>query len=302
MDKLRQIDLNLLLTLNVLLIEKHVSRSAERLHKSQPAISHALALLRRHFDDPLLVRRNGQMVLTAKAAALLCPLHDALASLNGLMGGTSDFDASQAKGKFRIAMSDYATRFVLPRLVRHVREHAPGLDLSVSQVSRQDMLLRLRDGELDLALGLFPDPPEHIRVQSLFHENYVSVADKTSLPRQRELTLTEWLERPHVLVALQPDSHDEIERALALQGLERRIAVAMTHWGVAPDLILGTDLILTVAQRAVEPFTRYKGLKCFAPPVALEPFAYQQGWHVRHEIDPAHRWLREAVWNCSQPV
>lgn len=91
MNELRRIDLNLLLTLHALLTEKHVTRAAQRLHKSQPAVSHALAQLRVQFEDPLLVRRGGKMVLTARAKALMQPLHDALTSLNGLLGGSMAF-------------------------------------------------------------------------------------------------------------------------------------------------------------------------------------------------------------------
>lgn len=302
MDELRRIDLNLLLTLHALLTEKHVTRAALRLHRSQPAVSHALAQLRAHFDDPLLVRRKGQMELTVRACALMQPLHDALTSLNGLLGGTMAFAPLQARGRFRLAMSDYATRIVLPRLTRHVRQFAPGLDLAISQVSRDAMLVQLTDGELDLALGLFPDAPEHIRVQALFSEGYISVADKATLPAEGGLSLQEWLQRPHVLVALRPDANDEVERALALLGLERRIAIALPHWSVAVELLEGTDLILTVASRAVEPLQRHGSLRQFAPPLEISPFAYQQGWHIRRENDPAHQWLRQAVLTCSQPT
>ncbi|WP_342609157.1 LysR family transcriptional regulator [Vibrio tritonius] len=302
MDNLRQIDLNLLTVLHALLIEKHVTRAATRLHKSQPAVSHSLALLRAHFDDPLLVRRGGHMELTAKADALIQPLSDTLTRLSGLLGSDRGFDSSNATGRFKLAMSDYATRIVLPRLVKYCRTHAPGIDLAISQVSRDTMLTQLTDGELDLALGLFPDAPNHIRVQTLFMENYISIANENSLPEGRNLSLEEWLERPHILVALRPDSRDEIERALALLGLERRIAVAMTHWGTAIDLLENTDLVLTVASRAIEASERYKNLRRFTPPLELPTFAYQQGWHNRWEHDPAHQWLRQAVVKCSQPI
>lgn len=301
MDELRRIDLNLLLTLHALLTEKHVTRAAQRLHKSQPAVSHSLGQLRAHFDDPLLVRRDGRLELTARAQALVQPLHDALDSLNGLLGGAMAFDPAQARGRVRLAMSDYATRIVLPRLVRYLQKFAPGLDLAISQASRDAMLVQLRDGELDLALGLFPEVPEHIRVQPLFTEHYICVADKATLPAKGELSQQEWLQRAHVLVALRPDSNDEVEKALALMGLERRIAVAVPHWGVAVDLLEGTDLILTVASRAID-LKAHKSLRAFEPPLELQRFAYQQGWHIRSENDPAHRWLRQAVLACSQPA
>src|SRR5436309_288049 len=117
MDDLRRIDLNLLLTLHALLTEQHVTRAAVRLHKSQPAVSHALAQLRDIFDDPLLVRRENGLTLTARARDLLGPLDDALGQLNGLVG-ESTFDAAHARRCFRLALSDYGARSVLPALMR----------------------------------------------------------------------------------------------------------------------------------------------------------------------------------------
>jgi DNA-binding transcriptional LysR family regulator len=301
MDELRRIDLNLLLTLHALLTEKHVTRAALRLHKSQPAVSHALAQLRQHFNDPLLVRRDGRMTLTARAQALAQPLNDALSSLNGLLGAP-EFDPAQARRRFRLSLSDYAARIILPPLVRHVRQYAPGLDLAISQASREAMLAQLADGELDLALGIFPDAPESIQIQDIFQEEFVSLADRAILPTEGELSLEAWLRSPHVMLAMRPDANDEIESALAALGLRRHIALALPHWSAAVDVLAGTDLILTVASRAVGPMQRYKTLRKLMPPLALPRFAYQQAWHVRREGDPAHRWLREAVWACSQPA
>lgn len=294
MDELRRIDLNLLMALHALLTEKHVTRAALRLHKSQPAVSHALAQLRAHFDDPLLVRRDGGMALTARAQALEQPLNDALNRLNALLGAP-EFDPSQARRRFRLSLSDYAARTVLPPLVRHVRQFAPGLDLAISQASRDAMLAQLADGELDLALGIFPDAPESIQVQDLFPEHFICLADKGVLPPKGDLSLDEWLQRPHIMLALRPDANDEIERALAALGLRRHIALALPHWSAAVELLAGTDLILTVASRAVGPMRQYKALRQFKPPLNLPRFAYQQAWHVRREGDPAHRWLRQAI-------
>ncbi|MEV6591434.1 LysR family transcriptional regulator [Streptomyces acidicola] len=300
MDELHRIDLNLLLALHALLTEKHVTRAATRLHKSQPAVSHSLAQLRTHFDDPLLVRHGGRMTLTARAQALVLPLEDALNSLNGLLAAP-DFDAARTRRRFRLSLSDYASRIVLPPLVRHVRSEAPGLDLAISQASRDAMLAQLADGELDLALGIFPQPPEDIAVQDLFHETFVCLADKAVLPVKGGLSLEQWLERPHIMLALRPDAQDEIEQALSARGLRRHLAVTLPHWSAAVDLLPGTDLILTVASRAVGPLHRNKTLRRFAPPLEIPGFAYQQAWHARRTNDPAHAWLRQALMTCSQP-
>ncbi|SMF66377.1 MULTISPECIES: LysR family transcriptional regulator [unclassified Pseudomonas] len=300
MDELRKIDLNLLLALHALLTEKHVTRAALRLHRSQPAVSHALAQLRRHFDDPLLIRQNGRMALTARAQALAKPLQDALGNLNALLAAPL-FDPANAQRRFRLSLSDYASRIILPPLVRHVRQVAPGVDLAISQASRETMLAQLLDGELDLALGLFPELPQSITAQPLFEEHFISVADRQVLPASGGLALADWLARPHVLMAMHPDAHDEIERALAAHGLQRRIALALPHWSAAVEVLAGTDLILTVASRAVGSLRQHQALRRFEPPLAIPSFAYQQAWHSRKDSDAGHRWLREAVWACSQP-
>lgn len=105
-----------------------------------------------------------------------------------------------------------------------------------------------------------------------------------------------------MMLALRPDANDEIEQALASQGLRRHIALALPHWSAAVELLAGTDLILTVASRAVGPIRRHRNLRQFAPPLVLSRFAYQQAWHARREGDPAHHWLRQTILACSQPA
>lgn len=300
MDELRKIDLNLLLALNALLVEKHVTRAAVRLHRSQPAVSHALAQLRAHFDDPLLVRQQGRMLLTSRAQALAGPLQDALASLNGLLA-TPVFDPAQAKRRFRLSLSDYASRIILPPLVQQLRNTAPGIDLAISQASREVMLGQLQDGELDLALGVFNEVPADINSQALFSEDFVSVAERSTLPANGALSLEQWLARPHVLMAMRPDAFDEIERALAAHGYSRHIALALPHWSAALEVLPGTDLVLTVASRAATSVARFDTLATFTPPFPLPPIAYRQVWHSRKDNDPAHRWLRETLYALSQP-
>lgn len=294
MDDLRRIDLNLLLTLHALLSEQHVSRAALRLHRSQPAVSHALAQLRDLFADPLLVRRGGRLHLSSRAQALREPLEQALEQLDGLLGSPR-FEPNRARRTFRLAMSDYGARVVLPGLMRRLRTEAPGIDLVVSQGSREAMLGQLIDGEVDLALGVFPDLPSEVRLQVLFEESFICLADRHSLPARTGLSLAQWLARPHVLVAVRPGIDNEIDLALQALGQGRRIALTLPHWGVAQGVITGTDLILTVARRSLSGARLDPGLRSFAPPLPIAPFAFTQAWHARREGDAGHRWLRELI-------
>ncbi|MDH0645417.1 LysR family transcriptional regulator [Pseudomonas sp. GD03858] len=294
MDDLRRIDLNLLLTLHALLSEQHVSRAALRLHRSQPAVSHALAQLREIFADPLLVRRGGRLQLSARAEALREPLQQALGQLDDLLGSPG-FEPGKARRSFRLAMSDYGARVVLPALMHLLRREAPGIDLVVSQGSREAMVGQLIDGEVDLALGVFPELPAEIAQQVLFEESFVCLADRASLPARGGLDLDQWLARPHVLVAVRPGIDNEIDQALASQGARRRIALTLPHWGVAQSVIAGTDLVLTVARRSLAGARLDPALRRFEPPLAISPFAFTQTWHVRREGDAGHRWLRGQI-------
>ncbi|MBM3107555.1 LysR family transcriptional regulator [Pseudomonas sp. V1] len=298
MDDLRRIDLNLLLTLHALLAEKHVSRAALRLHRSQPAVSHALAQLRELFADPLLVRRGGRLQATARAQALVEPLQQALEQLDGLLAHPG-FDPRKARRSFRLAMSDYGARVVLPGLMRVLRDEAPEVDLVVIQGSREAMLGHLFDGEADLALGVFAQQPAELQVETLFEERFTCLADRRYLPARGGLELTEWLARPHVLVAVRPGVDNEIDLALSAIDARRRVALALPHWAAAQEVIAGTDLILTIARRSLDNGKLDPRLRRFDPPLPIKAFAFQQAWHQRRESEAGHRWLRERVAQVS---
>ncbi|KVQ17533.1 LysR family transcriptional regulator [Burkholderia ubonensis] len=294
MNNLKRIDLNLLVTLQALMTEKHISRTAMRLHKSQPAISHALAHLREIFDDPLLVRRGGGLELTSRASELMQPLSDALDQLGSLLE-PPQFDPSQAQRVFRVSMSDYGAHIVLPKLVRMLRATAPGIELVVSQATREAMRMQVMDGEVDLALGVFPPPTAELHTETLFVETFACLADVASMPASRTLDLEAWLARPHALVAMRAGTDNEIDRALAQLRAERRIAVILPHWGVANELIVDTDLVLTVARRNLDTVRDDSRLCVFDPPFPVESFEFQQMWHQRRQGDPAHCWLRQVI-------
>lgn len=298
MNNLRRIDTNLLVTLHALLMEKHISRAAIRLHKSQPAVSHALAHLRTIFDDPLLIRRGKHLELSAKANGLLQPLTEALEGLENLLEAPV-FIPAEAQRTFRLAMSDYGAYLVLPALVRRLRVQAPSISLVMTQGSREAMMAQVTEGEVDLALGVFPglmsDP---LRYQTLFEERFVSVADASTLPASGMLSLPEWLARPHVVVTHPSVSELEVESALHRLGLERKRQITLPHWRVANDLIPGSDLILTVASRNLVPLE--SSLRTFSPPFVIKPFSFLQLWHLRRDSDPAHQWLRQQILDIAE--
>ncbi|MEW9306312.1 LysR substrate-binding domain-containing protein [Labrys neptuniae] len=294
MNNLAGIDLNLLTVLEALLAERHVSRAALRLNKSQPAVSHALARLRTLLDDPLLTRQGGSLRPTARALEIQPHLTEALDRMRHLLT-PAGFDPSRERRTFRLAMSDYGAAVLLPRLVPLLRAEAPHSDLLVTQAGREAMAAQILDGEIDLAFGVFPDLGEQLAQALLFEDHYVCLADGSGLPPPGRLDLPSYLARPHALVALRADVENEIDRTLAALGHKRRICLTLPHWGVAPRLIAGTDIILTVARGILPPSIEAGGLRLFEPPFTLPAVPFTQIWHPRRRGDPAHQWLRERI-------
>lgn len=289
MNDLRRIDLNLLVILDALLSEQHVTRAAERLHLSQPAVSHALARLRDLLGDPLLVRQGSGLVATARALELAAPLADALAQVQSLLA-PNRFEPASARRTFRLAMSDYGAALLLPGLARALREHAPGIDLAITHASREGMQEGVLSGEIDLAAGVFPDLPAELRSTPLFQEHYACLVDRDSLPADGVLDLPTYLARPHVLLEMRGSGTPEIERALTAIRERRHVAISLPHWSVAPQLIQGTDLILTVSSQGllnIDP----RHLLVVPPPFHIPSFGFVLAWHKRRGGDGALQWL-----------
>lgn len=298
---LRNIDLNLLVVLDALLTEKHVTRTGLRLHLSQPAISHSLNKLRVLLDDPLLIRQGNEVVLSAFAQNLQAPLKDILGQIETLLGQSIDFVPVDSQRTFRVAMSDYGAAIVLPKLIVQLRAQAPGTSLVVIQDSRLGMLEQVEQGKIDLAVGVFAALPADVSIDVLFEETFTCLLNRRSLPENGVLDLDSYLARPHLLVSTDGSTQGEVDNVLRSQGLQRRVAVNVPHWGAAPGMIADTDLILTVATRTLDNLPLGDTLVALAPPLTVAPFNYVQVWHNRFNQDPAHRWLRELVKQVSIP-
>ncbi|NKF29373.1 LysR family transcriptional regulator [Pseudomonas sp. BGM005] len=293
MNDLRRIDLNLLVILDALLSEQHVTRAAERLHLSQPAVSHALARLRDLLGDPLLVRAGSGLVPTARALELAAPLAETLAQVQSLLAPNT-FDPASARRTFRLAMSDYGAALILPGLIRTLRAEAPGIDLQISHASREGMVEGLLNGDIDLAAGVLPELPGELRSTPLFEERYVCLLDRQSLPAGGVLDLPTYLSRPHVLLEMRGSGTPEIERTLTALRERRRVAISLPHWSVAPRFISGTDLILTVASRALNEVDD-ESLIVLPPPFEIAPFTFVSAWHKRRCGDQALNWLNRRI-------
>lgn len=211
------------------------------------------------------------------------------------LAGPEDFDPGQASRVFRLAMSDYGAAIVLPGLVRRLRATAPRVDLVVTQVSREAMVSQVSDGEIDLALGVFPALVSGLKFEPLFEETFGCLAETEAAA----MDLSAYLARPHALVALHGGASQEVDTALARLGKARRLGLVVPHWSLAAGLIAGTDLILTAARRSLR---EIPNLRLFDPPFAIPPFTFGQIWRNRRGGDPGHRWLRDQVREAIAPA
>jgi DNA-binding transcriptional LysR family regulator len=296
-EQLAAIDLNLILALDALLAERHVTRAASRLGVTQSAASHSLARLRELFGDLLLVRGpRGTMLPTPRAEELAPAIRKVLADLAGALRGAPAFDPATARHTFHLAASDYVELVLLPRLVERLGRTAPGIELWIhTLVDYGDEALA--SGAMDLVIG----PPRGAArpggsyEKLLFDESFTCIVRAGHPLAGARMTIARYCAAAHLLVAPRGLPGSFVDDALAALGRSRRIAVAVPHFLVVPYVIAGSDLVATLANRVAAMFIDTLGLVAMAPPLVLPRFQMALAWHERNHADPAHRWLREEL-------
>jgi DNA-binding transcriptional LysR family regulator len=292
--RLRGIDLNLLLALDAVIAERSVTRAARRLDLTQSAVSHALARLRELLDDPILVRVGNEMSVTPRASALAEPLRDVLDRISGIIQGTTPFDPRLARRSFTIRSSDYTELLLVPRLLAQLRREAPGIDLTL-RPAVEDSYTGLRDGSVDLVIGPMTDSPPGLFCQPLLDDRFVCVVSSAHPEVRETLTVEQYTRLPHLLIAPRGRRQAHVDDALGKLGLRRRVAVVVPHFLTAPFVLVGSDLVLTLAQRVARVFEQLLDVRVLATPIDVGAFTFHQIWHERHHKDAGHRWLREKV-------
>jgi DNA-binding transcriptional LysR family regulator len=185
-----------------------------------------------------------------------------------------------------------------------MRKAAPGIDVVITQASRETMLAQVADGEADLAVGVFPWQPDNIRTTELFTDRYACVVDAATVRDNGRLDQVAYLARSHVLVVPpgeRADAPDSIDTAVARLNGRRKIACTLPHWSVARALIAGTNLVLTSARRTLAALEADPGFAVFDPPFAVPDFTVSMAWHARTDAEPAHHWLRERIVAAAAP-
>ena len=291
---IKRIDFNLLVTLDALLAERSVSRAAQRLNLSQPALSAQLARLREMLGDPLFVPSHRGMTPTPLALGLQAPLAAALAQLRDVVTSARAFDPARDEFTLHVACSDYVQAALLLDFTLALRRDAPGLRIALRPADSTRLEAQMEKGDVDLAVLTPEGIAESLRSRSLFEERYVFIARRGHPALRRPLDTQRFCELEHVMVSPRGGSFTTpVDEVLDAQGLRRRVVVSASTFHSVLDLVERSDLVALVPARLVE--GRPNRLRVLAPPLPVPGFAIHMAWHNRNHGDAAQRWVREQL-------
>lgn len=293
-------DLNLLITLDVLLAEGSVARAAQRLRLSPSAMSRALARLRETTGDPLLVRAGRGLVPTPRALELREHVSRLVQDAEAVLRPAEQLDLKQLVRTFTLRTSDGFVENFGPALIARAGEQAPGVRLHFVQKLSKDSAA-LRDGSVDLETGVVggTTSPE-VRTRALFEDRFVGVVRTGHSLSEGEITASRYAAGRHILVSRRGLDKGPMDEALEALGLQREIITVVGGFSAALALARASDLIATVPARHTQNLRT--GLHSFELPFELPPITISMLWHPRMDADSAHRWLRECVREvCARP-
>ncbi len=294
-------DLNLLITLDVLLAESNVTRAAQRLHLSPSAMSRALARLRDATGDPLLVRAGRALVPTPRALELRDRVRQLVQEAQAVLGPAEACGPDRLERSFTLRTSDGFVENFGPALITRIGREAPGVRLCFVQKPDRESK-SLREAAVDLETGVVGATlgPE-LRAQALFRDQFIGVVHEGHALAKGKITAARYAQGRHVLVSRRGLDKGPIDDALALLGLQRQISTTVGGFASALALARATELIASVPERHCG--TLRGGMFSFTLPVVLPEITVSLLWHPRYQADPAHQWLRNCVREvCAQTL
>lgn len=300
MANIRNIDLNLLVVLDVLLDERSVSRAAQRLNLSQPAVSGALKRLRETFQDPLFVRSRQGIRPTPQALELIGPVKTVLQEIDTILS-VAGFTPDTADSVFTIAATDYAQMTFLAPLMQLVHREAPNIRFSIVSTDIRRMPEQFDRQEIDFAITVPEMSPTNANAMELFEDRYVCAVSPGHSATRGGLSLDAFCDLDHVLVTPSSDGFfGPTDDALAKLGRQRRVSVSVPNFLSLPSILAASDFITVAPERVLKPFA--DSLHIFPPPLALPAFKVIGLWHELSARSPAHSWLREKMSEIADGI
>lgn len=295
---LSRINLNLLSVLYQLLEARSVSRAAQALNLTQPAVSRSLAQLRELFGDPLLVRTGNQMQLTAHGEELKRQLPPVLQQLEAFFT-PGQFSRESFQGRFNIAITDYIGEHILPSLVGELTQEIPGLRLHF-HLWEPGMITDLREGRLDMAACVLDQVPDDIHGRQVGSDDWACLMRNGHPLQHQPLDLSAYTQADHITISGGGDKNRLVDEALTELDLRRRIRVSIPFIEAALAFTAHSDALLTLPAHMAASLAPSLNLMIKPLPLTLTPVQYYLLWHRRTQHDPAHRFLRERLFRVLE--
>ena len=282
--------------------ERHVTRAAEKLHLSQPAVSNALSRLRVALSDELFLRKPGGVEPTALALSLAEPVAEVLDRLRQTFAVHQPFDPVSTDRVFSLAMSEYAESVLAPRLCELLSAEAPDALVTIRHADRTNAMALLDAEEAELAVAVLPEPPALYTRVRLLPEVFLTLMRKDHPLADGPMTIERLASFPHLLHSANGSRDGAIDRPMAEAGYPRRLGAVIAHLGAAPDILMRTDMVMTLSSRLATRMAEVHPLAIRPSPVPIKHTRLSLVFHRRFEADAGHAWLRRTLLAVAREV
>jgi DNA-binding transcriptional LysR family regulator len=294
---LRDLDLNLLVLFNQLMTDRRVSRVAETLGLTQPAVSNSLAKLRRLFADELFLRTSSGMMPTPFAEQLAEPISYALAMIHSGLNQQTRFDPASVERSMTICMTDIGEVVFLPRLLQRLTAEAPGVTLSSVRNTSVNVRDDMEASKVDLAIGFLPQLKAGFFQRRLFRQRYVCLFRRGHRLNKRKIALSDFTEAQHLVVISPGTGHGRVDELLRRTCAKRVVRLTVPHFVAIGHILQNEDLVATVPEKLAEHLLEPFDLVYRPHPVSLPDIAINVFWHAKAHRSLANRWLRGIVFD-----
>ena len=290
--RLNRIDLNLMTVFDVVYAERNLTRAAEVLHITQPAVSNALTRLRATFDDPLFVRTAAGMIPTPVARNVVSRVRKALQLIESCVEPQTGFNPASSEQTLLCSFSGLAEVLLLPLMMTKVESLAPNMAVRSFPVPRTELPTELAAGSLDIAVDVASFNDRNLLHAPLFEDHYVCAVRPNHPQVQRQPTLQQYLQLGHVHISSRRKGAGDVDQRLKSMGHRRTIVTRVSGYATAPHIVTTTDLACTMPRS----LAKQSGLKVFSLPFDVPPVNIHMYWHKSTDADPANIWLRNLLF------
>ncbi|MEQ5837218.1 LysR family transcriptional regulator [Marinobacter sp. NFXS9] len=287
-------ELTLLYVFDAIMTEGSITRAAERLSMTQPAVSNTLSRMRQVWNDPLFIKKGRNIEPTSYALSLWNQVRGPMYELSNAVEATH-FEPAESKREFRIAITDAILELIWQPLVCELEKRAPGIDLHAVPYTAETAFGHLREAHVDLAIGLLTEHDHSLRSIWLFDSGYTLAMREDHPLAGHPISVEDFMAARHLLVSMSGEAAGFVDMALMRKGLKRRVAVTVNHFPAVPKLLRTSNMIAAIPEIATNDAGFHDGIWMTDLPVEVDPTSLYLIWHTRHDRDPGVVWMRELV-------